>query len=77
MRQDDYGCLYSFELKEAQPPNEFSVWRGCMGTDKDFVVEELSVDTESKKIEGRGKNSRDEVLEVSGRLNEKVSKWQV
>ena len=48
-----------------------------MGTDKDFVVEELSVDTESKKIEGRGKKSRYEVLEVSGKLNEKVSKWQV
>ena len=48
-----------------------------MGTDEDFVVEELSVDTESKKIEGRGKNSRDEVLKVSGRLNEKVSKWHI
>ena len=48
-----------------------------MGKNKNFVVEELSVDTETKKIEGRGKNSRDEVLEVSGRLNEKVSKWQV
>jgi len=61
-------------LKDAQPSDKFSIWCGQLGTDEDFVIENMMIDPKSNKIQGNGTNNKDEELEVDGELKN-LNKW--
>ena len=67
-------ALITYDLQKAQPPTNMSMWCGHMGRDDDFVIENMALDTATKKIVGNGMTNKDEKLEVSGNFNY-LSKW--